>query len=182
MRESIIFFKKAHSLSPKHIELNLHLASNFLKLQKYKDARKHLLAVQEKAKDMFEFNFLLAEAYRGLDGYAEAIFFRKAQEIKPGDLQNLKALAWCYYKIRYYKEALKVLSFVKEKDPVDQQAYIIRARILAKLKRYRKAISVLNKGLKVSSRKYKPYFLSIKGDVYFSSQIKKAKKLYQKSS
>ena len=170
-------------MSPEHIELNLHLALNFLKLQKYKDARKHLLAVQEKSKDMFEFNFLLAEAYRGLDDYAESIFFyRKAQEIKPDDLQNLKALAWCYYKIRYYKEAIKILSFVKEKDPLDQQAYIIRARILAKLKRYRKAISVLNKGLKVSSRKYKPYFLSIKGDVYFSlSQIKKAKKLYQKA-
>ena len=75
-------------------------------------------------------------------------------------MQNLKALAWSYYKIRYYKEAVKVLTFVKAKDPLDQQTYIIRARILSKLKRYRKAISTLNKGLKISSRKYKPYFSS----------------------
>ena len=181
LRESLFFFKQAHGLYPEHVNLNLYMASNYLKLQKYKSARKHLLVIEEKAKDMFEFNFLLGEAYRGLDDYAESIFFyRKAQNINPDEMQNLKALAWSYYKIRYYKEAIKVLIFVKEKDPSDQQAYIIQARILSKLKRYRKAISTLNKGLKISSRKDKPYFLSIKGDIYFSlGQIKKAKKFYQ---
>ena len=45
LRESLTLLKKAMKLDPSHLEVNLYIASIYLKMQRYKRAKKHLLLV-----------------------------------------------------------------------------------------------------------------------------------------
>ena len=183
LKKSLAKLKQAKKGSPANPEINLYMGSLYIKLEDYKKAKRFLKLSNKKIKNNYDVYFLLGEAFRGLDNYAEAIFYyRKAKEIKPRKTANLKALAWSYYKIRYYKQSLKILKPLMKKRFVDEQVYIIMARVYCKLKLFKRALSVLNKGKLISDEKYKPYFLSIQGDVYFGfGKINKAKKLYKEA-
>jgi tetratricopeptide (TPR) repeat protein len=152
-----------------------------VKLGNYKAATSHLeKAITHYATD-FDTNFYLGEAHRGLDKYSEAIFrYKVALSVQPDAPKALKPLAWSYFKIRYYSEALLSARRLHKIAPKDSQAPIILSRTLLKLKRPNEAITLLKKAKAHVAANTLPYYQSVEGDLlYEKGDLDGAMKAYR---
>ena len=109
LRESAASYRKALRQNDRNATAHRNLGMVLVKLGDFKGAIQHLeKSIGAYEKD-FDANFYLGEAYRAENQFAEAIFrYKQALTIKPKDTRALKPLAWSYFKIRYYTEALSV--------------------------------------------------------------------------
>ncbi len=140
-----------------------------VKLGQYASARSNLEKVISGYEKDFQTNFDLAEAYRGLSRYPEAIYrYNKALRITPGSLQVYKPLAWSYFQIQDYTEAHKLARSLYRRNNNDPQAALIFARILIKLHRQAAAASIIARAKKSSSEHSLAFFESVEGDLFRS--------------
>lgn len=167
LREAIQAYRRELSLFPKNAGAHRNLGIVYVKAGDYKKAEKHLEECLDEFEDNFDVNFYLAETYRAREKFGDAIFrYKRALEIRPDEPRSLKALAWSYYKIRYYSESLKIALKLKPLTPADSQVAIIIGRTLLKLERPQKAIAAIRKAQALATPADLPYLQSVAGDIY----------------
>lgn len=152
-----------------------------VKTGEYKKAIKVLSQVVGKLSLDFEANYYLAEALRTQDRFEDAIFrYNIALSVNPDHILSLKALAWSYYQIRYYKAAMKISNRLTNLKPKDVQVSIISARILNKVGEHRKALRKVSLAIASAPKAQVPYLESVLGDIYLSiGSVKNATTAYQ---
>ena len=180
-REAIESFKKALRVKKGNIEAHRMLGIIYVKVGRYRLAIKHLEFINDKIKSDFEANYYLAEAYRTQDRYGDAIFhYKVALSANRDSKVALKALAWSYYKIRYYRAALSTIRKLYKKDSSDVQVSIIMARVLNKMGYHKRALKGAKKQLVTADPAQAPYLKSVIGDIYYSMDDKdKAEESYR---
>src|SRR5690606_7954182 len=101
-------------------------------------------------------------------------------KIKEDHPKALKPLAWSYFKIRYYSEALITSRKMARLAPDDDQVWIILTRTLLKMKRAREALQILAQAKRNAERSSKPYYNSVEGDILYElGKVKEAKESYK---
>ena len=180
-REALSEYKEVLSIDKKEPVANKMIGIIFVKTGDYKNAIKRLERATSMLPDDFDINFYLAESYRTQDRYGDAIFrYKLALSQKPSSVNTLKALAWSYYKIRYYKAALSTSLKLVKKRPRDVQVNIILARVLNRLDKAPKALAILKKVAGKTNKNERPYLLSVMGDVLYSTgQLDEAANTYK---
>lgn len=183
LREAIDAYKKALSQSPNNATIHRNLGMVLVKVGDYKGASNHLEKSMRRYERDFDANFYLGEAYRAQDKYAEAIFrYKKSLKIQDENPRALKALAWSYFKIRYYSEALNIARNLQKIANDDDQTAIILARTLLKLKRPKEAFTTLKIAKKSIDASSRPYYNSVEGDIlYEQGYAPAAEKAYREA-
>ncbi len=182
-REAIETYKQALIENPKSPLIHRNLGMVLLKVGDYKSSREHLELAINRYEHNFDTNFYLAEALRSLEMYADAIFrYQKALKLKEREPRALKALAWSYFKIRYYSEAASTVAKLESLTPNDEQTVIIKARVLLKLKKGELALNTIEKYKSQIKPSSQPFFNSVLGDIYYElGKKKEASEAYIKS-
>lgn len=180
-REAIETYKKALTLQPSNMLALRNYGIVLVRTGSYKNAIKNLEKTLEKFQDDFETNFYLAEAYRGENRYADAIFrYRIALRVRPDNQKALKALSWSYYKTRLYSESLATAQKLRSSFPEDEQADIIAARVLVQLKREDEALALLSRSPHSNKEHQIPYYENVKGEAALSlGKLNTAEKHYR---
>jgi tetratricopeptide (TPR) repeat protein len=177
LREAVDAYKKAIAKEPGNLTAYRNLGIILLKAGDAQGAIANLEKSLPEFEDNFEANFYLGEAYRNEEKLAEAIYrYKKALKIQSDEPRAVKSLAWSYYKIRYYSEALNLAQKLQKISPNDDQPTMILARVQMKLKRENEALAALKKGLEKADRQAQPYFQSVIAEV-LASQGKSAEAL-----
>lgn len=179
--EAIFNYQKVLSADPTNVHAMRNLGVIYVKIGLYKKASAILEKSIEKLSANYQANYYLAEAYRAQGRYDKAIYhYKNSIKIRPQDFASIKALAWSYYKIKYYPAAYSTIKSVASKDRSDPQAIIIRARILMKQNKIGPAKKLIRSLLSNSQPAYKPYARSILGDIFYEEGKKKtALKVYR---
>jgi tetratricopeptide (TPR) repeat protein len=174
LREAAEEYRKALVQNPGNATANRNLGMVLVKTGDYKGAVTYLEKSLTKFSVDYDANFYLGEAYRALDQYADAIFrYKMALKLRPNEIRPLKALAWSFFKIRYYSEALSTAKKLVARAPADEQAAIILARTLLKVKRSGEALATLQNATNRAPKQAKPYLKSVEGDIYYETGDKK---------
>lgn len=169
LREAVESYKKALQRDPNNQVAIRNLGIVLAKAGDYQGAITNLEKSMPEFENNFDANFFLAESYRATDKYAEAIYrYKKALKLQDDEPRTLKSLAWSYYKIRFYSEALNLCQRLQKKYPRDEQAPIIMARTLLKLKRGNEALAALRKGSKLVGATSQAYYQSVTAEVLYS--------------
>lgn len=181
LREAGDSYQKALQQKSNNSTARRNLGIVQVKLSDYKNAVRNLEKSMNVYEDNYDANFYLAEAYRGLDQYAEAIFrYQRANKLKANDPRTLKSLAWSFFKIRYYSQALATTKQLLKAHPNDGQAAIIMARTQLKSGDNKGALATIQTYENSSSKEAKPYFASVEGDaLYAMGRNKEAITAYQ---
>jgi tetratricopeptide (TPR) repeat protein len=170
LREAIDQYRKSLAIEPANPAANRNLGIMLVKTGDYRNAIKHLEAASEKIPADFDTNYYLGEACRAEGRYGDAIYrYQQSLRIRPNETRALKALAWSFYKIRYYAEALNNSQKLMAADGKDVQASAITARILVKLRRFEEALNIVQSAMKKADKETMPFLRSIEGDVYLAT-------------
>ena len=165
-KDAVSTYKRALNQSPNNPNIHRGLGIIYVKIGDYKKATFHLEKSLKKFHSNFETNFYLGEAYRARERFGQAIFrYNKALEQQPKSTKALKAVAWSYYKVRFYAEALRSSSRLRRLGPLDHQTAIITSRTLLKLGRFKKALKILRKSEVLAKKGEIPYLKSVEGDI-----------------
>jgi tetratricopeptide (TPR) repeat protein len=168
LREASEAYKKALAQQPNNTTAQRNLGMVLVKMGDYKGAVRHLEKSMKRYEKDFDANYYLGEAYRAQDKYAEAIYrYKKALKLKDGEPRALKPLAWSYFKIRYYSEALIIARQLQKTAAEDDQTGIILSRTLLKLKRGNEALATLRAAKKTIERGSRAFYNSVEGDILF---------------
>lgn len=166
LREASDVYKKALQNNPRNRLARRNLGIVQIKAGSYEQAVSNLERVIGAFEKSFDSNFYLAEGYRALGKYAEAIYrYKKALQLKPEHSRTMKALAWSYFKIRYYSQALEIAKKLRKLSPNDGQVAIILARTLEKLRKSDIALKLLRKAKAKAQPSAIAYFESVEGDL-----------------
>ena len=177
LREAVDAYKKAITKEPGNLTAYRNLGIILLKAGDAPGAITNLEKSMAEFDANFDANFYLGEAYRSEEKLSEAIYrYKKALKIQDSEPRALKSLAWSYYKIRFYSEALTLAQKLQKISPNDEQPIMILARIQIKLKRENEALATLKKGLEKVDKQTQPYFQSVIAEV-LASQGKSAEAL-----
>lgn len=169
IREAAESYKKALAQKAGNQTAHRNLGMVLVKMGDYKAASKHLEKAMGRYEKDFDANYYLGEAYRAQDKYSEAIFrYKRALKIKDGDPRALKPLAWSYFKIRYYSEALLIGRELQKVASDDDQTGIIVARTLLMLKRDKEALATIRVAKKSIAKSSRPFYNSVEGDIQYS--------------
>jgi tetratricopeptide (TPR) repeat protein len=169
LREAAISYRKALRLKSNNPSARRNLGIVQIKLKEYKAAVNNLEKVISKFEGDFESNYWLAEGYRSIDRNADAIYrYKKALEIRSDDMRAKKALAWTYYRVRYYSETLALAKSIVVKYPADLQAVLILARTLIKINNSKEALALIEKSRVHANEMNLPYLQSVEGDAYYA--------------
>lgn len=185
LREAINEYKKVLDKKPNHFTARRNMGLVLVKIGDYKQAVTALEKIIKHFSQDFDTCFYYAEALRGKRNYADAIFwYNNALRINSKDPKVLKALAWSYFSIKYYSEALKTAKDLYNLDENDPQSVIIVARTFVKLDRPKDAFKILKKIKKQIKSNHPLYanILSLEGDInYDLGKADKAKASYIES-
>lgn len=169
LREAVDAYKKALQKEPENATAHRNLGIVLVKAGDFPGAIAHLERSMASFEDNYEANYYLGEAYRATDKYGEAIFrYKSALKIQKDEPKALKSLAWSYYKIRYYSEALLMTQKLTAITPNDDQVPIILARIYLKLKREKDALALLHRGAEKAPAASKPYYQSVEAEIQYA--------------
>lgn len=169
LREASQAYKKALKTNSASAIARRNLGIVELKLKNYKNGVVYLERVVSQYENDFDTNFWYAEGLRATERYADAIFhYKKALSIKEDHPRTLKALAWSYYKIRFYSEAFSIAKQLQKKAPQDLQTAVIMARIQIKLDQPQQALASLAKAKANAKPDSLPYIQSVEGDAFLA--------------
>ena len=168
LREASEAYRKALIEKPNNATARRNLGMVLVKLGDYSGAAANLEKSMSKYEKDFDANYYLGEAYRAQDKFAEAIYrYKQSLKIRENDPRVLKPLAWSYFKIRYYSEALAVGRELQKAAPNDDQVAIIVSRTLLKMKRSKEALITLQKSRKNIAKTSDPFYASVEGDILY---------------
>lgn len=166
LREAVDAYKAALAKDSSNLTAHRNLGIVLVKAGDFTGAVSHLEKCLAGFSDNFDANFYLAEAYRALDNYGEAIFrYKTALKIQKDEPRALKSLAWSYYKTRYYTEALNISQKMSVTNPNDDQVPIIIARVYLRLKRENEALMTLRKAMAKAAPASIPYYQSVEAEI-----------------
>lgn len=169
LREAVDAYKKALQKDPENATAHRNLGIVLVKAGDFPGAIGHLEKSMAAFEDNYEANYYLGEAYRATDKYGEAIFrYKSALKIQKDEPRALKSLAWSYYKIRYYSEALLMTQKLSAVTPSDDQVPIILARIYLKLKREKDALALLRRGAERAPASSQAYYQSVEAEIQYA--------------
>lgn len=170
LREAIDQYRKALATEPTNAAAGRNLGIMLVKTGDYRNAVKILELAAEKFPADFDTNYYLGEACRAEGRYGDGIYrYQQALRARSKDPRALKALAWSFYKIRYYSEALTNSRKLLAADSKDTQASVITARILIKLHRFDEALNTIHLAFKNSDKESMPFLKSVEGDIFFET-------------
>lgn len=165
-REAVQQYKIILHQEPMQPEANRNIGMVYVKTGQYKQAARHLSIAAKTFSKNFETNYYLAESLRALNNFSDAIFrYKLALASQPNHVQTLKALAWSYFQIRYYKAAYETARTLKTVVANDTQVDIITARILDKMAKPKAAIRTIRKALVNAKKSEEPYLKSALGEI-----------------
>lgn len=172
LREAIDQYRKSLSLEPGNAAANRNLGIMLVKTGDYRNAIKSLEVASDKLPADFDTNYYLGEAFRAEGRYGDAIYrYQQSLRIRQNETRALKALAWSFYKIRYYAEALNNSQKLLAADAGDVQASVIAARILIKLRRFDEALHSVQSAIKTADKESLPFLKSVEGDIYLETGL-----------
>lgn len=159
-------YDRVLTIDSEHSEAIRNLGIVKFKLKEYHQALKLFERVHSVyASRDFDFNFYRAETNRILARFAQAAAdYEAALKIKPKDVMNLKSLAWTYFRLNAYKEALAVANRGIVSHPRDIQLGLIKVRIFLKLGRITEVTELLTNLKKTASQEQIPFIQSVEGD------------------
>lgn len=167
LREAMDQYRKALAIEPENAAAIRNLGIMQVKTGDYPNAIRSLEKASERYPGDFDTNYYLGEACRAEGRYGDAIYrYQQALRARTAEPRALKALAWSFYKIRYYAEALTNGKKLQEIDPRDPQAAVIVARTLIKLRRFDEALQTIQVAAKGNDRAALPFLRSVEGDIY----------------
>lgn len=183
LRESMQAFSEYLDHNPNDAAAHRTFGILLVRSGSYKKAAHHLDKAFAVYPNNFDLNFYLGEAMRMQNRYADGIYhYKRALEAEPKNVGALKALAWSYYNIRYYSEAIRTAKQLRQLAPNDFQVAIITARVLNKTDMNEKALAILNRSETLTTADNIPFLNSVKGDILLSMGDKEAAELaYRKS-
>ena len=168
-REAEGAYKKALAQNKQNPTAHRNIGIIYVKIGDYAKAINHLERSIEHYHKDYDAQFFLAEAYRMKEKYDEAIFrYKRSLKLNPKATKSLKALAWSYFQIRYYSEALRTALKLHKSASNDMQSSIILARIYNKVEEPSKALAIVRKAALHATKTELPYLLSVEGDIYLN--------------
>ena len=181
-QEAVTTYKRGIVKNPDEPLFARNLGIILVKLGDYKNAIKYLEQSYDSYSDNFDTNYFLAEAYRSRDQYAKAIFhYEKSLRIRIGDPDASRALAWSYYKVRYYKQTMNIVDSILANNQNDVQTTLIKIRTYIKLRLYNKAKILTERTLRQSKAHQKQYLRTLLADIHMESgRVGKAREIYRK--
>ena len=164
---------------PHDTKLHKEIGHIYYKLHEYNLAKKHLDLV---AHDLDPTShFILGECDRSQDRYHQAIKHYKMSLSQSFHLDTMRSLAWSYYKIKDFDQALKYTLKMKDHNRQDVTSYIIQAQIYMTMKELKTAQRVLEVGFTQVKEEFHPYLQKNLADLALLRQdYKVAFTLYQK--
>ena len=166
LREAIDQYRRSLAIEPGQAAAKRNLGIMLVKTGDYPNAIKNLEAAAEQLPADFDTNYYLGEACRAEGRFGDAIYrYQQSLRARSNDPRALKALAWSFYKIRYYSEALTNSQKLLAADPKDTQASVIAARVLIKLRRFDEALAVVQGASKSCDKESLPFLKSVEGDI-----------------
>lgn len=169
LREAIDQYRKVLTTNPENVAANRNIGIMLVKSGDYQNARRYLEFVSQKIPRDFDVNFYLGEICRAESRFGDAVYYyQQGLRTKPNDDRALKSLAWSFFKMRYYAEALSNANKLLEQGPRDGQAAIIATRIFIKLKRFDEALATVQASLPQADKALVPYLKSLEGDIFLS--------------
>ena len=183
IRESVQQFKKEVRKNPNDTKTHHLYGQALVQARQYHTAVKHLEFGTPQERENFHATFYLAEAYRGQQKFAQAIFYyNKALTFRPKDINALTALSWSYFRVRYYSESLATSTRLLKIDEENTEGSIILARTYIKLSQLDKAENVIKSAKKFTEPSMFPFLNSVLGEVYFQkSEYSKSIKAFRKA-
>ncbi len=97
--ESLKYLNRSLKIEGENSATKIFIGINYLRMERFKDARQILTEVTDRYDSSFEGFYNLGLAHSGLKNYATAIAaLRRAAEINPGDADTRYQLGYCFYK------------------------------------------------------------------------------------
>lgn len=142
-------FKTAQAIEPESEEVVLNLSRLYAESGDLQHAVKAIEAVPEDGRTP-KMEFTLGALYEQLKQPKDAIAaYKRAEDLEPGDLQTMDALAQALQSNDQLDEALKAYQELGEADPENADAQIHIAEIQRRLGRYEDALTTVKKARKL---------------------------------
>ena len=169
IREASEAYKSILTSNPDFFPARRNLGIVLVKAGEFDAAIVHLEKASRSYRDDFDLSFYLGEAYRAKDMYGDAAFrYNMALRANPKDVKTMKALAWTYYKMRFYSESLAYSQKLAGLAPKDEQVPVIVARVLIKLKREDDALKLIRRQTTSVSIANRPSYRTVEGEALLS--------------
>lgn len=150
-------------------ELLIIRGKSEIKINRFNDAERTFSQIQDKKKRYS----LIGDMYYNRGDYKNAILYYQ----KLGDDYGKFSIAWCYYKMGRWDDALKYFNTVKEKKYLEESEYMISKIYLYKTGKDDEIIKYLKKYPKGA---FNVNALITLGEYYEDRDIKKSKDYYSK--
>ncbi len=142
-------FKTAQAIEPESEDVVLNLARLYADSGDLQHAVKVIEAVPESDRTP-KMEFTLGAAYEQLKEPKDAIAaYQRAEDLEPGDLRTIDALAEALFNNEQYDEALKEYEQLAEADPDNNAPLIHIAEIQRHEGKYEDALATIEKALKI---------------------------------
>ncbi|HUA92309.1 MAG TPA: tetratricopeptide repeat protein [Terracidiphilus sp.] len=142
-------FKTAQAIEPESEDVVLNLARLYAESGDLQHAVKVIEAVPESDRTP-KMEFTLGAAYEQLKQPKDAIAaYKRAEDMEPGDVRTIDALAQALFNNEQYDDALKQYKNLAENDPENNEALIHISEIQRKQGKYDDALATINKALKI---------------------------------
>jgi tetratricopeptide (TPR) repeat protein len=142
-------FKTAQAIEPESEDVVLNLARLYADAGDMQHAVKVIEAVPESDRTP-KMEFTLGAAYEQMKEPKDAIAaYQRAEDLEPGDLRTIDALAEALFNNEQYDEALKQYQQLAEADPDNDAPLIHIAEIQRHQGKYEDALATIDKALKI---------------------------------
>jgi len=142
-------FKTAQSIEPESEEVVLNLSRLYAESGDLQHAVKAIQDVPEDGRTP-KMEFTLGALYDQLKQPKDAISaYKRAQDLEPGDLQTIDALAQALQNNDQLEEALKAYKELADADPENAEAQVHIAEIERRLGKYEDALATVKKARKL---------------------------------
>jgi tetratricopeptide (TPR) repeat protein len=142
-------FKSAQAIEPESEDVVLNLARLYAESGDLQKAVQVIVAVPESDRTP-KIEFTLGAAYEQLKKPKDAIAaYGRAEDMAPGDLRTIDALAQALFNNNQYDDALKQYKQLAAADPENNQPLIRISEIQRRQGKYEDALSTIEKAMKI---------------------------------
>ena len=130
-----------HEIEPNNLDAYIQKATILSKLKKHKKSIETLNECLIYSEYKFEVWHLIALEFLTIGNFQKAmIYFRLCIENEPNDHQVLYNLIYCIDNLKLFKEGVKILRGILEKDPYNELVWLELGKLYLKLKNLSQAL------------------------------------------